>query len=192
MPATTGRNPIMRILRAALVLTALAGPALAQPATVSNTYEASAKIEAVSQSERSVVLRLEDGTLATLIVGPEVRNFTQVKAGDRVVARFTRAIAAQIAKADGAPPVGAAEVAGIAAPGARPAGGYLQAVRVRVTVDAVDTRRNTVTITGPRGNQRLIEVENPRLRAFLRTLRAGNQVDIAYTEAVTLRVLPPG
>ncbi|PWS37250.1 hypothetical protein DFH01_10360 [Falsiroseomonas bella] len=146
--------------------------------------------------ERSVLLRgdagSQNGVLATIRVGPQVRNLAQVKPGDRVVYTVTDAVAAVIAKpGDGAGPAGAAVVASRAAPGERPAASITEGTRVRVRVDSVDLGRNTVTFTDPDGQQRTVRVQDPRMRQFIRTLHQGDMVDVVLIETADLRVLPP-
>ena len=44
-------------------------------------------------------------------------------------------------------------------------------LRVRVRIDSIDTRANTVTFTGPQGNVRTVAVRDAGMRRFIRTLR---------------------
>jgi hypothetical protein len=172
----------------------LAGPAFAQrrgnpaPAAVGAVDTHTAIVETVDQTARQVLLRGEDGSLHTIPVGPEVRNLAQLRSGDTVTIEFREGLAVALANpADGAP---AASVAGAARrrpTGARPGGGVARVVTLRVTVTAVDTAANTVTFTGPLGKSRTVAVQRPELQAFIRQLRPGQQVDIAYAESVVFR-----
>jgi hypothetical protein len=179
------------VFAAALAALVLPGAARAQqPTSLSRTAEASAVIEAVDQRERSVILRNDQGELITLHLGKEVRNLPQVKAGDRVVMRVTQAVAVEMAKpSDTRPPVAAGEAAGVAPPGSMLGGAYVRGVRALVTVKEIDRRNNTVTITGPEGNTRTVEVRNPKMREFVRHLKAGDQVQLAIAEGVTIDVV---
>jgi hypothetical protein len=91
---------------------------------------------------------------------------------------------------DTRPPVGGVAGPGRAEPGQRPAGVVGEAVRVRVRIDAVDAGAGVVTFTGPRGATRTVAVREPAMRDFVRGLRPGDEVDIAYTEALAVRVEP--
>jgi hypothetical protein len=181
---------------------AAAPPAAAAPAAppqgaaVAATIQRTAVVETVNMAERSVLLRgdagSQDGVLATIRVGPRVRNLAQIKPGDRVVYTVTDAVAAVIARpGDGAAPTGGAVVASRAAPGERPAVSITEGNRVRVRVDGIDLGRNTVTFTDPDGRQRTVRVQDPAMRRFMRTLRAGDMVDVLLIETADLRVLPP-
>lgn len=179
--------------RAAAVALLLPGLALAQsPAVVSTTVERSAVVESVNGAERSVLLRGEDGALATIIAGPAVRNFAQIRPGDRVVTMVTDTLAVSAAGHDGRPPRAGALIASRAAPGQRPALTATRAERVRVRVEAVDRAAGSVTILSPDGLRRVVRVTEPRLRARLPELTAGEELDVVTIETVTLRVVPAG
>lgn len=186
----------MHVTRTAILLAALATATLpvvaraqSQPTGVARTAEAVSVIEAVDQRERSVILRNEDGRLTTLFLGDRVRNLPQVKAGDRVVTRVTEAVAVAMAKPDGRAPAAAGEAAEVAPPGSMPGAAYMRGVRALVTIDEVDRRNNTVSFTGPAGNQRTVTLRDPKMRDFARRLRRGDQVQVAIVESVSIEVV---
>lgn len=49
--------------------------------------EGTATVDSVDYENRTGTLKLPDGTVLTFKAGPEVRNFDQVKAGDKVLIR---------------------------------------------------------------------------------------------------------
>jgi hypothetical protein len=174
---------------------ATAPAAAAGPATVINTVTINAVVETVSDvaAERSVLLRLQNGSYVTLWPSKlGARNLPQVKPGDKVIATRTRAVAADIARTDSSPAIEAAEGVEMAPTGSLPNGAFGRAVRVRVTVSGINTAKNQVTITGPRGTSTTVDVRDPKMQAFLKTLKNGEQVNITFVEVYTLRVLPPG
>lgn len=184
-------------LAAGLGPVALATPAFAQrrgnpaPASVGAVETTTAIVETVDQTARQVLLRGEDGSLHTIPVGPEVRNLAQLRSGDTVTIEFREGLAVALANpADGAPGASVSAAAVRRPVGARPGGGVARVVTLRVTVTAVDARANTVTFTGPLGKSRTVAVQRPELQAFIRQLRPGQQVDIAYVETVSLRANP--
>jgi len=168
-----------------------------QPAVVAQGAERIAVVESVNLSERSVLLRGEagaqSGVLATVRVGPQVRNLGQVRPGDRVVLTVTDSIAVSVARpGDGEAPVAEGETASRAPAGERPAASLNEARRIRVRVDAVDAARSAITFTEPDGVQKTARVQNPRMQQFVRGLEPGEQVDVVYLENISLRVLPAG
>ena len=163
--------------------------ARSSPTSVARTAETSSMIEAVDQRERSVILRNEGGQLTTLFLGDRVRNLPQVKAGDRVVTRVTQAVAVAMNKPDDRAPVAAGEAAEVAPPGSMPGAAYVRGVRMLVTINAVDRRANTVTFTGPQGNQRTVTLRDPKMRDFARRLRRGDKVQVAVVEGITIEAV---
>jgi hypothetical protein len=126
----------------------------------------------------------------TLVAGPEVQNFAQIRRGNNVRVRFEEAVAVQLTprgtNLDPQLAVGAAR----AEPGQRPAGAVVATTRATVTINSVDTTNNTVTFTGPRGARRTVAVRSPEMQAFIRTLQPGNRVNVAIAEARAISVEP--
>lgn len=176
---------------AAALLLSLSAAAEAQrdPAVVSRTERVTATVESVDQGTRTVLLQREDGSFVSMKLGPEVRNFAQIKAGDRVIVEHTEAVAAAMAR-PGQPPVVAAEADTRRAAGARPGAATADVLRVRVTVDQVFSGGQMVSITGPTGNKRTVAVRNPDMQAFVRGLRTGDQVEVTFIDVVAIRVEP--
>ena len=175
----------------AIVSSGLPTRVLAQPAVVSDTAEVVATVETVNQQERSVLLRGPNGGLLTVRVGPEVKNLAQVKPGDRVVVRYQEALAVQIAKpGEGGPQAQAGMTTTTAPPGQRPAGVREQEIRARVTITGINPATNTVSFVGPSRVERTVEVMDPEMRRFLRTLKVGDQVEVTYREALAISVEP--
>jgi hypothetical protein len=164
-----------------------------QAAVVSDEVTMRAIVETVDRTKREVLLRGQDGAqtgaLITVRVGNQVRNFNQIRSGDRVTVTYLRAVAAAIAPATGTGTRPAAAIAGVrAAPGQRPAGAVGDIVRTRVRITEVDTATNSVTFVGPNNRPRTVHVRQPAMQELLRTLKPGDQVDIAFEEALAVTV----
>ncbi len=71
-----------------------------------------------------------------------------------------------------------------------PGGGAGVLLRTTVEIVSVDTTFNTVTFRRSDGALRVVAIETPEGRQFIRGLRPGNRVDIAYTEAFAIEVKP--
>ena len=175
-----------------LVLLAAAGTtaarvAAAQPSVVLGAEEVRATVETVDQQARTVLLRGPTGALLTVHAGPEVRNLPQVKPGDQVVLRYAQAVAARIAR-PGDPDPESTTTMSSAAPGERPAGLVVDHIRRRVTIEGVDPANNTVSFIDPDRVPRTVAVRQPAMQDFLRTLQAGDEVELTFTEAVAISV----
>ena len=72
---------------------ALAGD---KPLERSQTEEVTASVESVDPATRELVLKGSKGTRLAMVASPEVRNFEQIKPGDKVVASYQQALAAEV------------------------------------------------------------------------------------------------
>lgn len=164
-----------------------------KPVVRENLVQRTATVESIDQASRLVTLRSEDGNGFTVQVSDEVRNFGQVKEGDKVTVSFFEALAAEVRKeGEGVQGVETDVAAVRAAPGERPAGGAGVLLRTTVEIVSVDKTSNTVTFRRPDGALRAVAVESEEGRTFIRGLRPGDRVDVAYTEAVAIEVKPAG
>jgi hypothetical protein len=181
----------------AALLTMLLGACTSQPpqpATVESTEEVSATVEAIDVQKRLLSLVGPDGEKVTVEVAPQVRNLAQVKVGDRVVARYYKALAAELrSRGDGTgstqAPVYEA-TASRAAEGERPAGMVGAQAHQTVRITSVDTKNNVVNFYGSDGLARSVPVKSPQGKEFIGKLKAGDEVELTYTEAVALSVEP--
>lgn len=160
------------------------------PTVVSSAKEAVGVVERVNARTREVAIRTPSEGRVTLIAGPEVRNFDQIRRGSRVRVRFEEAVAVQLTPRGTNLPAEVGAGAARAAPGERPAGAVVATVRDTVTINAVDTAANTVTFTSSRGVRRTLPVRSPQMQEFIRTLRPGQRVNVAIAEAVAISVEP--
>jgi hypothetical protein len=163
--------------------------AAAQPVAIVGTDEVRATVETVHQQKRMVLLSGPKGELLTVHAGPEVRNLPQVKSGDRVVIRFTGAVAARIVRPG--EPLPASTTSTLRAnSGERPAGMIIDHDHERVTIEGINLPNNTVTFIGSDRVPRTVTVQQPAMREFLRTLKVGDEVDVTYIDAVAISVEP--
>ena len=79
---------VARIMAAA-VLVSVAQTAMAQSKTVTSQMRTeTAVVEAIDAPTRTVTLKKPDGTFVTIVAGPDIARFSEVKVGDKVTARF--------------------------------------------------------------------------------------------------------
>ena len=64
--------------------------------TITNMAKITASVEAIDAAARTVTLKGPRGKVVTLAVGPEVKNFAQVKVGDMVVVRYAEALSLEL------------------------------------------------------------------------------------------------
>ena len=146
-----------------------------------------ASVEAVDAANRTVTLKGPRGNIVTLVVGPEVDNFDQIKVGDLVVVRYLEALTLELKK-DGTAMRERTErdVTDVAKPGERPAAGGARQVHVVADVIALDPETQTVTLRGP---TRIVDLRVRDPRQF-ELVKVGDQVEATYTEAAAISVEP--
>ena len=123
-----------------------------------------------------------------VVAGDEVKNFDQIKLGDFVVVRYAEALTLELRKTKaraGNVSVNEGRRAGDAR---RAAGGRgRRQITAIATVIAVDPKKSTITLKGPRGNVVTLDVHNPDQ---FKVVKKGDQVEVTYTEALALSVEP--
>lgn len=190
---------------AAACLAGLAGCAKTAPppapVVTSNVQEAPGKLSAqqavtvtatvkdIDQKSRVVTLLGPDGQEIVFRAGPEVRNLAQVKRGDHVQATYYESLVIQVLKPGSAKPtIETASDTDRAELGERPGAATAESTRVVATVVSVDKKNNTVTLRGPRGNEKTLPVRNP---AQLEHVKKNDLVEATYTEAIGISVSTP-
>ncbi|WP_198372997.1 hypothetical protein [Roseomonas rosulenta] len=160
------------------------------PVVVSTAKEAVGVVRSVNARTRQIAIRTPSNETVTVVAGPEVRNFAQIRPGNRVRLRFEEAVAVQLTPRGTSLPAEVDVGAARAPAGSRPAGAVVTTVRDTVTINAVDTTANTVSFTSSRGVRRTVAVRSPEMQAFIRTIQPGQRVNIAIAEATAISVEP--
>lgn len=145
-------------------------------------------ITAIDQQTRQVTIKGASGEEHTLVAGPEVKKFAQLKVGDIVTLKFLQSLELELKKGGSAPRerVESTESAR-SEPGQAPAGGEAKTVRVTADVTAVNKKTGVVSLRGP---QRTLEIK-VKDKAMLKDIAVGDQVDATYVEAVVISVSTP-
>ena len=181
-----------------VVSAALAAPALAQTAATvvgkgpgvagaARTVKIVATITKIDTATREVTLKGPKGREVTVEAGPEVKNFAQMKVGDKVNVEYVEALTLELKKGSTAP-VARSDQAGAASAkaGEHPAGMIGRQVTITAEVMAVDPKTQMVTLRGPRQTVDL-KVDDPE--QFKRVAK-GDRVEATYTEALAVSVEP--
>jgi hypothetical protein len=183
-------NGSLAAIAATFVVSACAAES-PKPAVRENLVQKTATVEAIDQASRVVKLRTEDGKTSTIVVDPEVRNLPQVKVGDKIVVSYYEALAAEVKKPGEGVKGVEADVSSVRSqPGEKPGGGAGVMMRTTVTIESVDTTFNTVSFKRQDGQSRTVAVESPEGREFIKGLKKGDEVEVAYTEALAIEVKP--
>ncbi len=153
------------------------------PVTRSATVTVTAVIQAIDSKDRSVTLKLTDGTIDTIYCGPDVKRFDELKVGDTVTFTYHEAVVMSIAPAGATAKEPTTSVARSA--GAKPAGTMTQTMHAIVTVLAIDTKVPSITIQKEDGSKASFKIENLK---NIEGVKVGDKVQITYTQALAVSV----
>ena len=180
-----------RVLTISMLALAAAGAfsnALAQkPVTQGAAVTETATIVAIDSTNRLITLKDKDGITDTIVAGPEVKRFAELKVGDVVTFRYYESVVYAIQKpGDKAP----APVAGgiVRSTGPKPGGTLSEQLTAVVTVQAIDAKIPSVTAKTEDGNVISVKVEDPK---NIVGLKVGDKVQITYTRALAISVEAP-
>lgn len=155
----------------------------------------------IDRAERRVAVRGTDGRVATLFVGPGVRNFDNLALGDEVTMNYTEAVSVAIARSGpdgaGATDPQAAEIrakveadtAGQAAAGGKPGMAAVEETTLVANVFRIDRQRGVLTLRGT--DDVPLDVKVPD-KAALDDIDVNDQVVIGYREAAVVSIQPGG
>ena len=152
-----------------------------QGAAVSETFT----IDAIDYKARIVSLRDKDGVVEDVYCPPEVKRFDELKVGDKVTFRYYESVVYQIRKPGSAPESASSEPALTRSAGTKPGATLSQQMTATVTVNAIDMKVPSVTITAADGRKMSFKVENPK---NLDGVKVGDKVQITYTQALAISV----
>jgi hypothetical protein len=159
------------------------------PVDLSNEITATADVTAVDKGTRVVTLRREDGSMFQVLAGSEVRNFDQIKAGDKLRVRFKENLKASLRPAnEGGPQAGAGVVATRAAVGATPAAGAAFGVSVKVRIESIDSAHDIVVFSLPSGELVSHRIATSEGKKFVEGLKIGDKVQLEYSQALALAI----
>jgi hypothetical protein len=184
-----------------IALVFAAAPAIAQQApvgaeikasepgkvAVARAVKVSALVTAIDAASRTLTLKGAEGRVFELVAGDEVRNFDQIKVGDSVVVTYVRGLTMEVKKGSGIRESTEKTDAARAKPGEKPAGAVGRQITVLADVVAVDQKKKTITLKGPKGNVVELDVQNPD---HFKVVKKGDQVLVDYVEAVAVSVEP--
>jgi len=143
----------------------------------------------IDATTRTITLKNQDGE-STIVAGPEVKNFAEIKVGDRFDVVYELAVAVELVKVKnpGATSEQVTTTTATAPQGDKPGMITTNTVTATANVEAIDTAKNTVSLKGPQGNIFRVKVKNADL---LKDIAVNDQVKVVYIEAIAAVVSAP-
>jgi hypothetical protein len=157
---------------------------------VANATVVTATVQAIDYHSRMVTIRGPQGKVIDLHADESVRNFDQVKIGDKVEAKILESVALYVQKHDGTQPsVKEGAAVALAPRGEKPGIAAADTVVITATVEKIDYETRMVTLKGPDGKSRTLRVHE---RApDMEKVKVEDQVVVRYTVAVAITVDKP-
>jgi hypothetical protein len=160
----------------------------AEGALAAAAIHVTATVVALDPAKRSVSIVGPLGQTNTYICGPAVRNYDQIKVGDKVKATYVESVAVAASPASAPASVGGGGAIAVAPKGAMP--GVVMAKTIEITdkIEAIDTATRTITLEGVMGHPKTVKA-GPHVD--LAALKTGDDVRLRITQALAIRVEKP-
>lgn len=149
-------------------------------------FTAKATVTAVDKSSRKVTLSGSDGSSTTFVAGPEVRNFDQLRVGDRVSATIRQEMVVFTRRGDAAPSASEAAAIAAAPKGAKPGVMMGSTSEIVGRVWSIDNTARKVDLVFSDGEHRIV---TPRADVDLTKYRVGDSVVIQMTQTLSVLVV---
>ena len=152
-----------------------------------DTAVAVATVVAVDEKTRNITLKGPEGDKWTFTAGPEVRNFAQIKRGDRVIVTYYEGFALALGpKGSGAKEKASAVEVARSKPGEKPAMSITETTVAVGVVKAVDHKNRKVTLQGAERTLTLEAAED----VDLSKVKAGDTAEAVYIQSYAVQVVP--
>lgn len=159
----------------------------------SETATLHAKITAINTKTRAVTLTGASGQKVTLTAGPVVR-LEMLKVGDRVNVQYYRSVAFLVkppAGGNGTPVTDDQITQVVAQPAQAPGGVGVRLTKISGTVVGIDMAAHRLDLVNPSGGGIVsIDVTDPSRIAMLGSLKVGDTVTAAISQAVAVSIEP--
>ena len=170
---------------AAVVLVSMASTAIAQTKTFDVQMRVeTGTVESIEAGSRTITLKKADGTVVTVVAGPDIKRFSEVKVGDKVTARYYENVVIRL-KQPGEPDVDTEAKGTTPSEQVLPGGTKAKQRTITATITAIDQALPTITFSGPNGWKYTSRVQD---KEALAKVKVGDKVDIVWTEAVLVSV----
>jgi len=169
----------------ALVVTGGVRLAAQRPVSQTSVVSETFTIEAIDHTKRIVTLKNSAGLTTDVLCGPEVQRFDALKVGDRVTFQFHESVVTGIYRPGSAPKP--QEMTNVARSQGAAGGVITQQQTAVVTIEAIDAKAPSVTLRTKDGRRMSFKVENAK---NLEGYKAGDQIEVTYTQALAVGVAP--
>lgn len=170
--------------------TSFTQPVVIDAAVVDNIYQLyEGIVTKIDKKTRTIYFKNNEGE-SKFVAGPEIKNFDQIKKGDRLNVTYELAVAIELikTKSDGIRSKVETSKETASKPGEKPARTISNTTTIIADIIAVDRTKNLVSVKGPSGKVTVVTVKNPTLMA---DVSVGEQVKVIYYDAMAASITTP-
>lgn len=150
-------------------------------------YEGS--VTKIDKKTRTIFFKNNEGE-SKFVAGPEIKNFDQIKKGDRLSVTYELAVAIELikTKSDGIRSKVETSSETTSKAGEKPTRTITNTTTIIADIIAVDRPKKLVSVKGPSGKVTVVTVKNPQLLA---DVNVGEQVKVIYFDAMAASITSP-
>jgi hypothetical protein len=156
---------------------------------VADIVTVTATVKKIDAEKRILTIQGPRGNILDVQIGKDVKNFAQIKEGDKVVARYVESIAVFVEKAETKPMATDTTTVEVAPRGHKPGAVVVDTVEVTAKVLAADYKKRTLKLKLPEGNNITVKV-GKEVKKF-KQIKKGDEVVVRHTKAFALTIEKP-
>ncbi len=164
-----------------------AKPVVVDAAVTENVYQLyEGAVTKIDKKTRTIFFKNNEGE-SKFVAGPEIKNFDQIKKGDRLSVTYKLAVAIELikTKSDGIRSKVETSSETASKPGEKPARTISNTTTIIADIVDVDRTKHLVSVKGPSGKITVVLVKNPQLLA---DVNVGEQVKVIYFDAMAASI----
>ena len=165
-------------------------PTVIDAAAIDNSYLLyEGEVVKIDKKTRAITFKNKEGE-SKFVAGPEIKNFDQIKKGDRLSVSYELAVAIELIKTKSDGVRSKVETNTVTSSKANEKPSETIANKTTITADIVEVNREKklVSVKGPSGKVTTVTVKNP---ALLADVKVGEQVKVIYYDAMAASITAP-
>ncbi|QWD67212.1 hypothetical protein [Polynucleobacter sp. MWH-Aus1W21] len=167
-----------------------AKPTIIDAAVTDNVYQLyEGEVVKVDKKTRTITFKNKDGE-SKFVAGPDIKNFDQIKKGDRVNVNYELAVAIELikTKSDGVRTKVETNTVTKSKANEKPSETITNQTTIVADIVEVNREKKLVSVKGPSGKITTVTVKNP---ALLADVKVGEQVKVIYFDAMAASITTP-
>ena len=170
--------------------TGAAKPVVIDAAVTDNIYQLyEGEVVKVDKKTRTITFKNKEGE-SKFVAGPDIKNFDQIKKGDRVNVNYELAVAIELikTKSDGVRTKVETNTVTKSKANEKPSETITNQTTIIADIVEVNREKKLVSVKGPSGKITTVTVKNP---ALLADVNVGEQVKVIYFDAMAASITTP-